>query len=100
MQELHHPLVGAGQDGSECDPEVVERGCQWLHVETPHRDDTFVRDVDERVGLGGIQFEHQLAVGELERVAQCPMYLRKAAIRQRILQIARHLGLPQPAAGE
>ena len=79
---------------------VVERGGQRQHVEAAHRDDLFGRDVDERVALGGVQLDSELAAGEPERVAQRSMDLRDAAIRQRILQVARHLGLPDPAAGE
>ena len=62
VQQLHHALVGAGQDRRERDPQEVQRGGQRQHVEAADRDDALLLHVDQRVVLGRVQLDVQLSL--------------------------------------
>src|SRR5205807_4194869 len=69
LQQLQQPLGGACQRGRERDAQEVERGRKREHVEVANRDDPPLLRDEERVLLGRVQLDGELALREAECVA-------------------------------
>src|SRR5204863_4324820 len=82
------------------DAEEVERRRQREHLEVADGDQARLLRDEERVLLGGVELDRELAAGEGERVPCGAVDLDRGPERERILQHARRALLPEVAALE
>ena len=99
-EQLQRSLDRGREHRRECDAEEVEGGGERLRVEVPDGDEALLAGHDERISLVGVELDRELPIDELEGVARSAVDLRHAPERQRVLEEARSIGLPQRALRE